>query len=265
MLDRPGPIALPGGRRSLMVPRAVVDVTLRVLDRVAGCLVDLGVAANTVTVAGLVLAAAAGVLLSTGHLAFAAATMTVASIGDALDGLVARRSGSASLPGALLDASVDRYEEFFLLGGLCIYFRGSVPATVLTLMALSGSFMVSYGSAKAEALGVPVPEGAMRRAERALCLCGGVALAAVLGWAAESARLPAWAPRAPLLVAVAIVAIVANVSAIRRLRALARTRDDAAHAAPRDAAPDGHVPLPRDGSSLEPARVVAARPALRLP
>ena len=57
-----------------------------------------------------------------------------------------------SVGGALLDASGDRYQEFFFLGGLAMFFRGSPPALMATLAALAGSFMVSYSSAKAEAL-----------------------------------------------------------------------------------------------------------------
>ncbi|HEY6460678.1 MAG TPA: hypothetical protein VIY73_11025, partial [Polyangiaceae bacterium] len=124
----------------------------------------------------------------------------------------------------LLDASIDRYEEFFFLGGLAIYFRASTPALVLALLAMCGSFMVSYGSAKAEALGVPVPPGAMRRAERAVILCVGVALMPVFAWAVDAGKLPVWALDGPVFAALLAVGVGANVSAIRRLRFLAHGR-----------------------------------------
>ncbi|HEY8039109.1 MAG TPA: CDP-alcohol phosphatidyltransferase family protein [Polyangiaceae bacterium] len=224
MADRSGSIKRREARESLLLPRAVLEAALWCLERVADRFIALGVTANAITVSSVVLAAIGGVLLGYGHFGGAAAAMVAASLGDALDGLVARRSGTASVAGALLDASVDRYEEFLFLGGLAVYFRESTPALLLTLGALAGSFMVSYGSAKAEALGVPVPPGVMRRAERAVCLCAGVALMPCFAWAVRAAVLPAWAERAPIFVALGLVAVVANVSAVRRLRALARGR-----------------------------------------
>ena len=246
MNDRPAPTAISraagstqraqqleaGSRVSVVLPRAVSGATLRVLDRAATGLMAIGVSANAITLASLALAASAGVLLSIGVFGVATALMVVASLGDALDGLIARRSGSACARGALLDAFVDRYEEFFFLGGLAVFFHDSVPVLVLTLFALVGSFMVSYGSAKAEAFHLPVPAGAMRRAERAVCLCAGVAASGALSVAGHDPDLRALATRAPVLGALALVAITANVSAIRRLRAMARgaSRATEAHA-----------------------------------
>jgi CDP-diacylglycerol--glycerol-3-phosphate 3-phosphatidyltransferase len=195
---------------------------LRGLDHAARGLIGAGVSANAVTVASVVTAAGGGVLLGFGYFGWASIAMIAASLGDALDGLVARRTGTSSVAGALLDASVDRYEEFFFLAGLSVYLHQVVWAFVLALTALAGSFMVSYGSAKAEALGVPVPPGAMRRVERAVVLCTGVAATFLCGAAARAAWLPAWAALAPLYGSLGVVAVVSNVSAIRRLRFLAR-------------------------------------------
>jgi CDP-diacylglycerol--glycerol-3-phosphate 3-phosphatidyltransferase len=180
------------------------------LGPVARWLIRRGVTADAVTLASLALAFGAGVLLATGHFGPAGAVMIVASLGDALDGLMARHSGSASVAGALLDASADRYGELFFLGGIAIRFHESAAILSLTLAAIAGSFMVSYGSAKAEAIGVPVPPGVMRRAERAACLCAGVVLAALFGQVA-------------IVAAVGLVAVVGNLSAIRRLSKLAAT------------------------------------------
>jgi CDP-diacylglycerol--glycerol-3-phosphate 3-phosphatidyltransferase len=221
--------SLPFARPSLVLPDAACAAVLRGLDYLSGGLVALGVSANSVTSLCIALGAGAGVLLAFGQFGVAAALMVVASLGDAIDGLVARRSGTVSVGGALLDASGDRYQEFFFLGGLAMFFRESPPALVATLAALVGSFMVSYSSAKAEGLGVPVPPGVMRRAERAVCLCLATVVTAVwLPWAASSG-LPGWARALPVLVAVSLIAVVANVSAVRRLRHLARgaASDDA--------------------------------------
>ncbi len=251
-------------RSSLVLPRAALDTALWCLDHVAGGLIALGVTANAITVSSVFLAGIAGALLCFGQFGWAAVAMVAASLGDALDGLVARRTGTASVAGALLDASVDRYEEFFFLGGLAIYFHGSVGALALTLLALAGSFMVSYGSAKAEALGVPVPPGAMRRAERAVCLCVGVAATPVFAWLTRGSALPVWTTQAPLFVALGLVAVVANVSAIRRLRFLARGRAAVKLAIVRP------LVVSVDTDELDPdsdsdGQVVAAPQALRAP
>jgi len=224
-------------RTSLVVPDAVVAAVFRILDQVAGGLVALGISANTITSLCIALGAGAGVLLAFDQFALASVLMVVASLGDAIDGLVARRSGSASVGGALLDASGDRYQEFFFLGGLAVFFRESPLALVATLAALAGSFMVSYSSAKAEGLAVPVPPGVMRRAERAVCLCLATAVTAFWEpWAANTGR-PPWVGALPIFIAVCLIAVAGNVSAVRRMRLLAK-------GAARASGPVRHSPLP---------------------
>lgn len=211
-------------RTSSLLPQALVDSALRATDRVARALAGAGVTANMVTIGCLALAAAAGVSLAAGSFGWAAVLATVSASGDAVDGAIARRTRGTSVGGALLDSSADRYGEFFLLGGLALHFRDQVAALALTLAAIAGSFMVSYGSAKAEALRVTVPPGVMRRADRAICLCAGIAATTALGWLAHHGALPAWATPAPVFAALGVLAVVANASAISRLRALARGR-----------------------------------------
>jgi CDP-diacylglycerol--glycerol-3-phosphate 3-phosphatidyltransferase len=231
----------PTRRTSLVLPDSLVAVVLRSLDATARVLVELGVSANAITSGSIVLGALGGVLLGFGQFGLAAIAMVIASLGDAVDGLVARRSGSSSVAGALLDASGDRYQEFFFLGGLAVFFRESVGALVLTLLALVGSFMVSYGSAKAEALGVPVPPGVMRRAERAACLCTGAVLTPAFAWFARRSGIGAWCEPLPLLASLALIAVVANASAVRRLHSLARGSSAASPTARREGRPPADV------------------------
>jgi CDP-diacylglycerol--glycerol-3-phosphate 3-phosphatidyltransferase len=151
----------------------------RVLSPVARGLVAAGVTANAVTAVALALSLAAALLLASGRFAAATPFIVFASIGDALDGVLARMSATASPGGALFDAAADRYQEMAILAGLAIHLREDVASLAIVLAALLASFMVSYGSAKAEALRVPVPPGSMRRLERSVCLCAGVALVPV--------------------------------------------------------------------------------------
>jgi CDP-diacylglycerol--glycerol-3-phosphate 3-phosphatidyltransferase len=225
--------------RVCLVPSAVSSAVLGWLDRLADWLVARKISANAVTAGCVGLAFVAGLLLAGGWFAPAAVVMILASLGDALDGMVARRSHTQSAEGALLDASSDRYQEFFLIGGLAIQLRDSTFELAVALLALAGSFMVSYGSAKAEGLGAPVPAGTMRRPERALILCVGVVLTAVSSPIAVHGGLSHSIAVLPVVLALFAIAVVANGSAILRLRMVAENIIDRA---PGGAADDPHRP-----------------------
>src|SRR5580658_2542821 len=151
--------------RTAGLPRTVTSGALWALTPFSRVMIALGFSANAVTALSLVAGAAAGFFLACGHFGVAALFFAAASLGDAVDGLVARATRTESAAGALFDAAVDRYEEFFAFGGLAVYFRESGVLLALMLLALVGSFMVSYGSAKAGAMRVAVPSGSMRGAE----------------------------------------------------------------------------------------------------
>jgi CDP-diacylglycerol--glycerol-3-phosphate 3-phosphatidyltransferase len=185
-----------------------------------GC-VALGVSANAISWVSLALAAAAGVSLAAGAFGVAAVLSLASSACDALDGMVARDTGTASDAGEVLDAAIDRYAELFLFGGAAFHERFDPFAIVLTLAATAGAIMVSYSTAKAEALGVPAPRGAMRRQERAVYLVVGIGLVPVAAAACARMGLPLWIARLPLLTVLGLIAVVGNVSAVRRLRAIA--------------------------------------------
>ena len=179
------------------------------------------VTANTVSWASLALAAAAGLALAAGRFGVGATLGAGSAICDALDGMVARETGTASDAGEVLDATIDRYAELLFLGGIAYHERPEPVATLLSLAATAGAMMVSYSTAKAEALGVEAPRGAMRRQERAVYLILGAALVPVSTLAAHRGNLPLWFARLPLYGALALVGFVGNVSAVRRLRAVA--------------------------------------------
>jgi CDP-diacylglycerol---glycerol-3-phosphate 3-phosphatidyltransferase len=210
--------------RATALPAHFCRVGLWALAPLVRAILKLGVAPNTITALSLVAGVAAGVSLVWGHFGFAGLLFVVASCGDALDGLVARASRRESPGGALFDASVDRYEEFFAFGGLAMFFRSSGPLLTLTLVALAGSFMVSYGSAQAEARHLAVPPGLMRRPERAVCLGLGIVLGPIASaFASGHDGALSWARELPVIVALAVIGVVANVCAVRRIRTLAAT------------------------------------------
>jgi CDP-diacylglycerol--glycerol-3-phosphate 3-phosphatidyltransferase len=185
-----------------------------------GCVL-LGISANGVSWASLGLAALAGIAVAAGHFGVGAVLTSVSSACDAIDGLVARESGTASESGEVLDAAVDRYGELFFLGGAAYFARLDTPVLVLGLAAIAGAMMVSYSTAKAESLGVVVPRGALRRQERAVGFVVGAMFVPLAGLACDRWHLPDWLRMAPITACLGLVAIVGNASAFRRLRAVA--------------------------------------------
>lgn len=228
----PGAASGPGLTRS-WARAAFTTATLPLVD----ALVATGVSASTVTGCALLVGAASGIALAYGDFGWATLGLLVACVGDGLDGPVARRTRTASTAGAISDASADRYQEAFALGGLAAFFRENPALLELVLVALVGSFMVSYGSAKAEAVGVPVPPSVMRRPERAIVLWAGVALTAAIRLGTPWLGLRPSVEYGPVVVALGLIAVAANVSAVRRLRAVAL-------AAPHDGGQQGPQEFP---------------------
>ncbi len=186
-------------------------------------LIACHVTPNQISWGSLAFGVLAGACLAVGHFGFGAAFATISAIFDALDGIVARLTGVQSDAGEVLDATVDRYVEFFFLGGLVIYYREIPALLLLALAALVGAFMVSYSTAKAEALQIEAPKSSMRRPERALYLTLGATLSPITIPIWEQIREYPVPIGHPMVAALGLVAVLANVSAIERLWAIART------------------------------------------
>jgi phosphatidylglycerophosphate synthase len=181
----------------------------------------LGVSANAISVAALVIAGFAAVAFASGHFGVAALIATMASLADGLDGLVARLAGTKSRFGQVLDTMIDRYVDALFLGGIAICVHQNIPLLLVALCAIVGSFMVSYASSVERELDV-VHEagkpGAMRRSHRLVYLITGAAVSPLVERAAGDAS----AGLIPVFVAVLAIAVVGNVTAVRRLLAAAR-------------------------------------------
>lgn len=202
-----------------LVGRGIMDATYWAIEPVVRGLAALGVTPNGLTWSALVLGIAAGAALSQGWFGLACLLGTMSTLGDILDGQVARLTNRGSVQGELLDAAVDRYTEFAYLAGLGLFVRESSWQLSLVLGAVLASFMVSYASAKAEALRVSPPRGLMRRHERALYLILGVGLVPLLG-PALAAR--GWPYVTPVLVSLGMVAVIGNLAAVLRLVRIGR-------------------------------------------
>ena len=203
------------GVESAMLGRSTMEAAYWFFAPMVGLLYRLKVSPNMVTGASLAPLLAAAVAASMGHFGVGALLAAAGSFCDLLDGALARRQGVSSAAGEVFDAAVDRYAEFLVLAGIAVFSRDRLPLLLLTLAVLLGSFMVSYSTAKAEAMKVEPPKGAMRRATRAFYVITGMAVVPFWYFWGPVA-LPTFLREAPLALSLAIVALVANISAVRR-------------------------------------------------
>ncbi|OPL20003.1 MAG: hypothetical protein AVO35_00665 [Candidatus Aegiribacteria sp. MLS_C] len=155
----------------------------RLLDPLVGLLARLGIGPFSVTSAGLILTAAAAVLVWYGSYIPGAALLIAGSILDAVDGELARRKGIVSRAGAVFDSSSDRIGELLVFGAMLAGKAGAEHASMVYLVpaAIGGSFMVSYVRARAEGVNLSCSVGIFTRTERLVLLITGLAGAGVWG------------------------------------------------------------------------------------
>jgi phosphatidylglycerophosphate synthase len=182
--------------------RSYLDGIRRVASNSIGSLARTRVSPNALTAAGVLLCAAASVIVYFEYrheiAAFwvGAALFIVGSILDVLDGALARRSGKATPFGAFVDSTTDRMSEAFMLGAIALVFAREENEVALgfTFAAVAGSFLVSYTRARAEALGLKGDVGIGSRAERVFVISSGLILApwGALQWAIYLLTFTAW-------------------------------------------------------------------------
>jgi len=172
---------------------------LQFIKPVGNILARLGVHPNILSLSGLILSMVAGLVYSTGSFFWGGWLVVFAGTCDALDGQLARQTGKDSKFGSFFDSTLDRFGEVFIFMGLAWYFAGGTSfmagggnkeadfqsplAVLFIILAIAGSFMVSYTRARAEGLGVDCEVGWMQRPERMTLLIVGslVGSAPVIG------------------------------------------------------------------------------------
>lgn len=136
----------------------------------------LGVSADALTVSGFACSVATALLVATGHLGWAVLGITLAGLGDLLDGAVARGAGQTSPRGAFFDSVADRVSDAVILVGVAWHLSATSPRLpVLAFGVAACSMLISYERAKAESLGISARGGLMERAERFVLLAAGLA------------------------------------------------------------------------------------------
>ncbi len=131
-----------------------------------------GISADHLTVLGLVMAVAAAVAIGNGALRAGVLLLAASALPDALDGAVAKATGTASPRGSFFDSVADRVSDSLLLGGVAWYLSGIDGGRIVLLpfAVLAVSTLISYQRAKAESLGFDARGGVMERAERIVAL-----------------------------------------------------------------------------------------------
>lgn len=228
---------------SVLLGKGLMEMAYWALQPVARFLVFLKVTPNQLSWASLVLGGMAGTALAYGYFGFGALFATYSAFLDTLDGMVARMTEVASDAGEVLDAAVDRYVEFFFLAGVILYYQNISWVQTIALFALAGSFMISYSTAKAEALQIPPPPGIMRRPERAFYLTLGAGLSPLpMPWLDTLFNIPLPEPGYPMIAACFLVAVLANISAVERLWTIGRIMREREHAAEENLPEEESVP-----------------------
>ncbi len=167
----------------------------KIVGPVADLFARAGIHPNVLSIAGLLLSIAAGLIYCHGSFFWAAWVVVLAGVCDTLDGRIARQTNKKSDFGAFFDSTLDRYSDMFLFIGLAYYFAGGRPflmplpaegnqelspwTVTAIIFAIAGSFMVSYTRARAEGLGMECKAGMMQRPERITLLVIGSLLGAI--------------------------------------------------------------------------------------
>ncbi len=178
-----------------------------VIEPIAKLLINLRVHPHVITFTGLLLSILAFNFFRQGAFFFGGVMVVLAGTCDRLDGRLARDTNRHSKFGALIDSTIDRYSEVLVFLGLAIFFQDKHSYLVyLIILAITGSFMVSYTRARAEGLGLECKVGLMQRSERITYLAIGTLLGSIPKIGITIVIVTLW-----------FIAVLANVTVIQRV------------------------------------------------
>lgn len=135
-----------------------VNLSARITPHLTG--ID-GLRPWMITVCSTALGITGGIIFALGWAWPAGLIAGVGQILDGVDGQLARLRGQQSKGGAYLDSVLDRYADGAMMIGMIIYLMRKpniVPEWLILLagaMALIGSNLISYSTARANSLGLP--------------------------------------------------------------------------------------------------------------
>jgi archaetidylinositol phosphate synthase len=168
----------------------------------------IGLTPNRISVIGFILALASAISYALTPnqppwlLLLATVFLLASGFCDALDGIVARTFQQATVFGGFFDSLLDRYADAAVYAGIII---SGLCNPLWGLVALTGSVLVSYSRARAEAAGVKMESiGFAERAERMLIL----AAASIIAFFFPNAGI--------LNYGIVLLAILSNLTVIQR-------------------------------------------------
>jgi len=165
-----------------MISNLVKDGVRIQMDRVGHLLARTGLTPDIASLLGLVMNGAVAVVLATGRFGLGGLLLLIVAPFDMLDGALARATGKGSAFGAFLDSNLDRYSEVILFFGLLWHVQHdpthTSTRTLLLFGCATGSLLVSYARARAEALGFDNEVGILARPERVV----GLGAFLLFGW-----------------------------------------------------------------------------------
>lgn len=141
----------------------------QLLIPVTDLLIKIKVTPNIITLLGLPVTILASYFYAVGKLRIAGLTLAFAGLFDVFDGEVARKLNRVSKFGAFFDSTIDRFEEFFVFGGIIYYYsfvHNDPLFAILVYFILLGAIMTSYIRARAEGVGYSPQSGPMDRPGR---------------------------------------------------------------------------------------------------
>ena len=191
-----------------VLPEWVKDAARATLAPIVRLAIALRLTPNTITVIGLFITIVAAVLVANDQLLVGAAILTAGSLLDAVDGALARATDGGTPFGGFLDSTLDRAGEAILYIGIGAWLLAALDQPALPMLALmvalAGSFLVSYAHARAQGIGFAANVGLAPRTERLVLVIAGVALAG-LGLSAG------------LIAALVIVAVLTVATVVQRI------------------------------------------------
>lgn len=160
---------------ALNVGAAIGRGAMSIINAMVRGLASAGVPPNVLTAIGVSINIFCGVLFGMGEFFWAGIVLIIANIFDMLDGNVARLTGNVTKFGGFLDSSLDRLSDMVVFVGIIAFYASNTPQhsllnVILTGVALMASVMVSYTTARSEALGVKANVGFLQRPERVVLL-----------------------------------------------------------------------------------------------
>lgn len=167
---------------------------------IAEFLARMGLTPNAVTVLGLALTVAVAAIIATGQTQLGGVLLILTLAFDAVDGALARLTGSTSRFGAFLDSTLDRWAEVALYSALIwlLLQQGQDAGVMLAAAAMATSLLVSYTRARAEGVGIQCKEGLLTRLERMILLIAGLIFNLIIP-------------------ALAVIAVLAGITAVQRI------------------------------------------------